>query len=112
MLKMEMKNNKREIAKVLNGLDFNEAEVNVFAWLNFAWNEELGHHDTYDVMIEVMYGIGDKRNTSLTWRQFSVIDENNNKVMRQVFKATCELAEWLNIKYGITVANDDWLIID
>ena len=115
MLKTEMKNNKRQIAKVLDSLDFSEAEVNVFAWLNFAWNEELGEHDSYDVMINVFYGIGDKRNTTITWKQFSAIDKNDcqrDRTTRHVFRATCELAQWFEAKYGMTIVNDDWLIID
>ena len=111
MNKMEMVMNKREIAKVLNNIeDLSQATVNVFTWLNGCWNETDGEHTRLDIMVEVFYGVCDKRNTSITWKQVKTNDED--KMLRQAFKATCELAQWVHDKYGVDIENDEWLIID
>ena len=111
MNKMEMVNNKREIAKVLNNIDdLSQAKVSVFTWLNGCWNETDGEHTQLDIMVEVFYGIGNVRNTSITWKQVKTNDED--KMLRKAFKATCELAQWVNAKYNVAIANDEWLIID
>lgn len=111
MNKMEMVNNKRVIAKKLDTVDFTDATVNVFTWLNGCWNETDGEHIQLDIMVEVFYGVeGDKQSVSITWKQ--VKTDNENKVLRQAFKATCELARWVWNRYGVAIANDDWLIID
>ena len=111
MMKVELKNNKREIAKVLNNVeDLQNCTVNVFAWVNDCWSEEMGAHDSYSIMVEV-----EGKRVFVDWKTIRVTDENKfeeDKAFHQAYKLTCELANWVHNKYGVAIANDEWCYFD
>lgn len=111
MMKVELNNDKRKIAKVLNSVeDLQNCTVNVFTWVNDCYNDNIGSHDSYSIMVEV-----EGKRVFMDWKTIRVNDENKfekDKAFYQAFKLTCELAKWVHKKYGVAIANDEWLIID
>ena len=111
MMRVELNNDKRKIAKVLNNIeDLQNCTVNVFTWVNDCWSEEMGDHDSYSIMVEV-----EGKRVFVDWKTIRVTDENKfeeNKAIHQAFKLTCELAKWVHEKYGVLAANDEWCIFD
>ena len=111
MMKVELNNDKRKIAKVLNDIeDLQNCTVNVFTWVNGSWSEEMGDHDSYSVMVEV-----EGKRVFIDWKTIRVTDENKfekDKAFHQAYKLTVELARWIHNKYGVYIANDEWYYFD
>ena len=111
MMRVELNNDKRKIAKVLNNIeDLQNCTVNVFAWVNDCWSEEMEDHDSYSIVVEV-----EGKRVFVDWKTIRVTDENKfeeDKAFHQAYKLTCELANWVHNKYGVAIANDEWCYFD
>ena len=122
-MKTIMKNNKREIKKVLNKAIENcpdYEKIEVFTWVNNCWCEELGAHESYRVMVH-LHGVKDenseygayKNSELLTWKETLVLDsedtDEHNKAMYQSFRATKELTEWCKTNFDRVMDVEDWI---